>query len=82
MLYDSVFFFFPDKFCHFLQKNIANFVEKWVLLVILLILLFWGKESPNFQYLKIEKEPLDHTQTSLAFITVFFHTRSQLTLTV
>jgi hypothetical protein len=35
---------------------------------------FLGKESPNFQYLKIEKEPLDHTQTSLAFITVFFHT--------
>lgn len=69
MLYDSVLFFSPDKFCHFLQKDIANFVEKWVLLVkILLILLFWGKESPNFQYLKIEKEPLDHTQTSLALL--------------
>lgn len=79
MLYDSVFFFFPDKFCHFLQKNIANFVEKWVLLVkILLILLFGGKESPNFQYLKIEKEPLDHTQTSLAFTTVFFPINSAL----
>jgi hypothetical protein len=25
-------------------------------------------------------KPLDHTQTSLAFITVFFHTRSQLSL--
>ncbi len=69
MLYDSVLIFPRDKFCHFLQKNIANFVEKWVLLVkILLIFLFWGKESPNFQYLKIEKEPLDHTQTSLALL--------------
>lgn len=82
MLYDSVLFFSPDKFCHFLQKNIANFVEKWVLLVkILLILLFLGKRITQFSISQNwNRTPWSHPNFVGAFTTVFFHTRSQLTL--